>query len=59
MTEEGEGLELMLGGMKISLWKEAESPWQNRNYEFVGLYTLDRIVLQTVVLQHVRHNRLH
>lgn len=45
MTEEGEGLELMLGGMKISLWKEAESPWQNRNYEFVGLYTLDRIVL--------------
>ena len=38
----------MLGGMKISLWKEAESLWQNRNYEFMGLCTLGTVVLQTV-----------
>lgn len=30
-----------------------------RNYELMGLYPLGGTVLQTVVLQHVRHDLLH
>lgn len=53
MTKDREGLGMMLGDMKIFLWKEEESPWEKGNNGFPGLYPVRADVLQTVVLQHV------
>lgn len=59
MTKEREGFGVMLGDMKISLWKEKESSWEKGNDGFPGLYPVDAGVLQAVVLQHLRHDPLH
>lgn len=50
MTKEIEMLGMMVGDMKISLWKEEESPWEKMNDWFPGLYPVGAAVLQTVVL---------
>lgn len=49
MTKEREVLGMMVGDMKISLWKE-ESPWEKVNDGFPDLYPVGAAVLQTVVL---------
>lgn len=59
MTKEREGLGMMLGDLKISLWREEESLQEKGNNGFPGLYPVGAAVLQTVVLQRVRHDPLH